>query len=471
MTSQFDQPPRSQIRLRDRVLRAGAWAVSAYGVDLSVRLLSNLILTRLLFPEAFGAVAAALALIFGLSLISDFGVRPVIVQSPRGDEATFLRSAWVFQLWRGIVLWIILVGLCVLISTPAIRGMLPTASVFANRLFPLITAWLGFSFVLSGAESTCIHLNARHLNYRPIVVLELGSRVLSIPIMLIWAWLAPSVWALVGGVLAANFFRLVFSHVWIPGPRMTLSWEKDYLREIVRFGRWIMVSSIGTFISQQSDVILLGILVPGSMLGLYSIAKLLVGAGEGLLERLNSSLTLPILGEVLRKNPSSVRDRYYRFRLPIDLVAGLVSGGLFAAGGFIVNFLYDPRYEQAGIMLQILALGTMSYPFSIISTGFTATGDTHISALVSIIKAASLMACVAIGFFAFGIFGAIGGVALHRIIPSVMIIFFARQRNWVGIWPELRIIPAFVVGILVGKSVVLIAAALGLQNIHQLLHS
>ena len=47
------------MRLRNRILNAGAWTVGSYAVELVTRLLSNLIMTRLLFPEAFGLVAAS----------------------------------------------------------------------------------------------------------------------------------------------------------------------------------------------------------------------------------------------------------------------------------------------------------------------------------------------------------------------------------------------------------------------------
>ena len=200
------------------------------------------------------------------------------------------------------------------------------------------------------------------------------------------------------------------------------------------------------------------------------IAKLLASTGEGLLDGLSGTLALPIFGEVIRKDPSSFRNRYYRFRLPIELTAGLLSGVLFMAGAFIVNFLYDERYAQAGFMLQILALGTLSYPLLIIATAFTVTGDTHISAAISILKAISLFGFIMIGFFAFGMPGAIGGVALHRVIPSVTIVSLAHRRDWIWIRHELRIIPAFLVGVLIGKGLVVLAAAFSIQNIHQIVH-
>jgi O-antigen/teichoic acid export membrane protein len=470
VTLQFVQTIATQARLRDRVLTSGFWTLSGYGVDLCLRLLSSLILTRLLFPEAFGAVAAATALITGLVLISDFGLVAVVVQSPRGDQIDFLRSAWVFQLLRSIVLWIVLVGFCALLGLPPIRNLLPTGSVFADHSFALVTVTLGFGLILGGAESTSIPLNIRRLNYRPVVIINLVTRILTLPIMLLWAWIEPNVWAIIGGNLTATILRVVLSHVFIPGPWMSLNWENDHLREIARFGRWIAVSSFATFIYDQTDIIVLGLLMPGPVLGVYSIAKNLVGAGEGLFDRLNSSLTLPVLSEVLRKDPSNLRDRYYRFRLPIELAAGLFGGFMFAAGHFIINFLYDARYAQAGAMLAVLALGTVLYPFMIIRSAFTATGDTHIVAAVSILQAVSVILCVSVGFFAFGLLGAVAGVALHRIIPSVVIVLLAWKRTWITIQKELRIFPVFLVGVLVGKGLVLMATALGFSNIHQFFH-
>src|SRR5690349_721466 len=119
----IEAPP--QRSLRNRALTAGLWTMGSQAFDLGVSLLSNLVMTRLLFPEAFGLVAAATAPIVGLALISDFGIHAVVVQSPRGEEEEFLRSAWTFQLTRGVLVWVALVGLCVLLTVPAIHRWLP----------------------------------------------------------------------------------------------------------------------------------------------------------------------------------------------------------------------------------------------------------------------------------------------------------------------------------------------------------
>jgi O-antigen/teichoic acid export membrane protein len=450
--------------LRERAFRAGVWTLGAHGFDLAVRLITNLIMTRLLFPDAFGIIAAATAPIVGLGLVSDFGIRAVIAQSALGDQDDFLRSAWVLQLWRGIILWTILAAMCGLLSFPFVHSLLPPHSVYADRSFPLITAVLGLSLILSGAESTAIPLNLRHLNLKPIALLDMAGRILPLPVMVIWAWTLPSVWALVVGGLAGGTARLILSHVAVPGPRMAMKWSRDHFQEIGHFGKWIAVSSFASFVGQQSDVILFGFLLPTSMLGLYFIAKLLAEAGQGLLERLISSLALPVLGEVIRQDRRNLRDRYYKFRLPIDLVAAALGGILLTTGNLIVQLLYDPRYSQAGSMLQVLSIGIAIYPLYQIRTAFTATGETHIPAGISILQAVSLIAAIVTGFVVFGTWGAIVGIATHRLVPSIVILVIAHRRSWINVWQELRIIPIFVIGIIIGELVLAIARAFGLTE-------
>jgi hypothetical protein len=186
-----------------------------------------------------------------------------------------------------------------------------------------------------------------------------------------------------------------------------------------------------------------------------------------LLERVNSSLALPILSEAARKQ-HDIRDQYYRFRLPIELAAASFSGVLFASGDFVVHLLYDPRYAEAGLMVQLLAIGLAVYPLFLIRSAFTVVGDTHIVAGVSVLQAASMIVCMIGGFIIAGPFGAVTGLAVHRIIPSLLILLLASRRHWINPWRELRIVPAFVAGVVAGRFAVTIMTALGIADIAQL---
>ena len=455
--------------LRQRALRAGVWTVASYGVELSTRLLTNLVMTRLLFPDAFGVVAAATALIVGLQLLSDFGVRAVIIQSPHGEDSEFLRSAWTFQFSRGVFLWLVLTIACALLSLSTVHSVLAAASVFANPSFPAVAGMLGLSLILSGIKSTTIPLNIRKLNFRPIVFLDLAARLIPIPVMIAGAYAFPSVWSMVAGSLLGSLLRALLSHVIIPGPRMKLTWRNEHIKEIVAFGKWINLSSVATFVGSQSDVIILGVLLPSPVLGIYYIAKTLSDAIESLLERLNSTMTLPVLGEVIRINPENLKDRYYRFRMPIELVAAGSAGFLFAAGGLMVSVLYDQRYSEAGLMLQILSFGLLIYPFQLIRSAFTAIGKANIVAWVSVLQAVSLVICLSLGYRVYGPLGAIAGVAGSRLFPSLVMLILAQRTNWISPWKELRWIPPYAFGFILGEAATHVFEPVTVMSIRHLL--
>ena len=191
-------------------------------------------------------------------------------------------------------------------------------------------------------------------------------------------------------------------------------------------------------------------------MGVYSIARTLIGAAEGLVERINSSLALSVLGEVLRKNPAELKSKYYRFRLPIEALAALCAGLIFATGPQIIGTLYDSRYSEAGPMLQLLAIGLALYPFQLIRSAFTAIGQTYTVAAVSIIQALSLVSFLILGYLGFGVLGAVAGIAISDVVPSLAFLVLAHRQRWFSLWHEIRSIPIFILGVLLGEIVLMV---------------
>src|SRR6516162_3623745 len=98
---------RESPTLKQRALRAGGWTIVGYGIAQVIRLGSNLIMTRLLVPEMFGVMAIATMVTVILTLLSDIGLQVNIVQSRPGDDPSFLDTAWVVSIVRGLTLWVV----------------------------------------------------------------------------------------------------------------------------------------------------------------------------------------------------------------------------------------------------------------------------------------------------------------------------------------------------------------------------
>ncbi len=90
-----------------RALGGGMFVAGSYVFAQFARLLSNLVLTRLLYPEAFGVMALVMVVLVGLQMFSDVGIGPAISRSPRGDDPDFLNTAWTLNVFRGAFLWLL----------------------------------------------------------------------------------------------------------------------------------------------------------------------------------------------------------------------------------------------------------------------------------------------------------------------------------------------------------------------------
>jgi O-antigen/teichoic acid export membrane protein len=326
--------PPDPTTLKQRVLSAGGWNIAGYGLGQAIRLGSNLIMTRLLVPEMFGVMAIATMVTVVLSLLSDIGLRQNIVQSRRGDDPAFLDTAWVVQIVRGGLLWLIAILLSLALYLANNGGLLPAKSVYASPVLPFVVAVTSLSAIISGFQSTKWATAYRRFDQKRITQIELIAQVIAIPVMIIAGTASRSIWALVAGGLVASVTTMVLSHTWISGHPNRFRCEKDALREMIHFGRWIFVSSAVGIFAANGDRLLLGGVVDAHALGLYVIATLMVGAIAGGVSRFFSMVVLPALSEIARNDPSRLREIYYRLRTTDNrsaLRSAVLRGGRHAA--------------------------------------------------------------------------------------------------------------------------------------------
>ncbi|MAM40791.1 MAG: polysaccharide biosynthesis protein, partial [Erythrobacter sp.] len=151
-----------------------------------IRLGSNLILTRLLFPEAFGLMALVQTFMAGLAMFSDIGIGPSIIQNRRGEDPDFLNTAWTIQVGRGVMLWL---GACAL-AWPAAQ--------FYNepQLLSLMPA-VGLTALIAGFQTTKTVVANRQLRLGRQSAISLATQCIGILVMVVLAWIWPSIWALV----------------------------------------------------------------------------------------------------------------------------------------------------------------------------------------------------------------------------------------------------------------------------------
>lgn len=381
--------------------RGSAWTIGGYAGEQILRLISNLIVTRLLFPEAFGVVAIVWVLIHGLNMLSDVGIGPNVIRHEAGEVPSFLNTAWTIQIARGFALWVF-----------SLLIAYPLSSFYQEPLLAKLIPVAGLTAVCDGFSSTSIYTMNRRLKLAGITMMEFIAHVFGLVVMNLWAWLHPTIWALVGSAVAARLLRTILSQIMLPSTGLRLQWLPKYGKDIFRFGKWVFLSSAMLFFSVQIDRLILGKLLPMKILGVYIIAWTLADAAKQIVVRLSSKVVFPALAQQSHLSREALRARIFQPRLYILLVLGIGLSIAVAFGDLFVELLYDDRYIQAGWMLPLLSLGLWPLFLTLtVSPSLYAIARPHYEAFGHSLRFLFLLAGIPAGFHLIGLPGAVIAIA------------------------------------------------------------
>lgn len=429
--------------LARRALSASAVEVSTYGLAQVIRLASSMILTRILFPEAFGIMAMLSVVLYGLHMLSDVGILQAVIQSDRGEEPAFLHTAFTMQAIRGVALWLMA---CVLTW--------PMSLMFKEPQLLWIIPLGALGSVLYGFTSMRLCLLRREVRPLPIAVVELSAQVLGTVATVFAAYvLKMGVAALVVGTICNSVVHTAGSHLLPHSHRDRFAIEPRARHDILNFGRWIFASSAVTFVAARGDQVLLGRLLGAVNLGFYNIALTLAEAPEALAQRVIGGVLYPLYARIHNERPQDLARAYYRSRLAFDAVLQTSLGGLYALAPWIIDLLYDDRYQGAYPMLQILALrtgfGLMAVPCE---TALTARGLSVYGFRRNSFVAVSVLVFLPIGNWLAGAEGVLWGTALSRVAALVALWPAAKAYGILRLERELLVLVFLGVGYLLGSG-------------------
>ncbi|OEC35036.1 polysaccharide biosynthesis protein [Pseudomonas sp. 21C1] len=439
------------MNLRRRALSASVWNLGALVTSQAMRLGGNLVMARLLMPEMFGVMVIATTVAVVLALLSDMGLRQNIIQSPRGSDPVFLNTAWTVQILRGFVLF----ALSLLVASFAwyaqVINLSPAGSTYAAPELPLVLAVTGFTAVMTGFQSTKLALAFRTFQQRKVVLAEFASQLVGLLVMLVMGYFTRSIWSLVAAGLAATMVSTTLSHVWFHGPANRLQWDSSALKELIAFGRWVLLSSAVGVLAAHGDRIWFGGSMSAAELGVYSIAVLLLGAIEIAVRRLAAAVALPALSELARGGDAvRLRALYYRFRLFIDLALLFACGLLLTLSPLIISWLYDARYADAGNKLAILSLSLFTLRFTLAHQAWLALGLTKYLAVDNLIRFVSLWTLLPLLLALGGTTYALWGVALYSLPTLFFVVYINRRLGLFDVRRELVVLPMLPLGALLG---------------------
>lgn len=394
---------------RAMVVRLG-WTTLGYGAVQVLRLISNVVMARLLAPPIFGLMAVVNTVRTGVELLSDVGILQNIVSNPRGADPRFYNTAWTIQAVRGMLLaacgLILSVPVARFFNHPELATILPVASLF---------------FIFTGFCSTAHALLQKELQVARISIFEVGITFITMVTQIAIALITPTVWALVVGSIVSGASMLVASYLYIPGLRHRIMIDLDCAKQLLRFGKWVFFSSIVYFLAMNFDRLYFAKQISLSQLGVYGIARSLADMISLFVVRASSFVLYPTVAAA-GLAPIDLRRKLLRGRRTLLSCAAIGMGGFIGLSNFIVHLLYDVRYHEAALILPIISIGVW---FGIL----TSTNDSILMgisrpaypALSNAAKLITYVVGVPISFYFYGFFGAIGVISGGEIVKYAVL--------------------------------------------------
>ncbi len=155
--------------LKALAIRGSIWTLAGHGGVLLIRMGRSLIMTRLLFPEVYGLMTLVWAVLTGLQMFADTGIVPTIIRDERGDDPSFLNTAFTTNVLRGLLLWVIS---CVIAH--------PMAAIYHQPALDLILPVTGLTALIHGFVSTAMYTRRRHMDFKRLAILDLSNETIHV---------------------------------------------------------------------------------------------------------------------------------------------------------------------------------------------------------------------------------------------------------------------------------------------------
>ena len=332
--------------LRDRTRRGLIWASAEAGARAVLQIIVLAVLARLLSPQDYGVVGAAMIVVGISTIFSQLGVGPAVVQRAelKRDhlDAAFCVSVILGVLTAG-ALWLLAPALAAFFRIPALVSALHGLAV----VFPVA----GFGVV---SES----LLQRDLRFDLLARAEVVSYGVGYGLVgIVLAWCGWGFWSLVCAQSVQMIVRTDFLfhyHAW--RPRMQC--RRGAVGDLFHFSSGLTVARLANYLATNGDNLVVGRYLGAEALGVYGRAYALMSQPANLIGNVLEKVLFPAMAKVQESNDQLAR--VYRSGVGLLATAMLpASAAIYLLAPEAVELLLGPKWRAVGFPLQIFAAGLL----------------------------------------------------------------------------------------------------------------
>jgi O-antigen/teichoic acid export membrane protein len=327
--------------LKQKAIRGGFAKACAQGGTFAIRLLSVMVLARLLDPKDFGLVGMVTAVIGVLGLFREFGLSTATVQRASVTDEQLSTLFWI-NLLVGAILCLLAIA-----SAPFL------AFFYHEPRLVSVASVLALSFLFNAAGVQHTALLERQMRFTLMSGIDIFSLVCSTTVGIVMALRGFGYWALVVMTLVGPLLSTTcvwIAAAWVPGrPR-----KRAGVGSMLRFGTTITLNGLVMYVAYNLEKVLLGRYWGADVVGLYGRAYQLINIPTDNLNSAIGGVAFSALSRV-QHEPNRLRNYFLRgysfvlaFTLPMTIVCALFADDL-------IRVLLGPKWHGAILIFRLLA--------------------------------------------------------------------------------------------------------------------
>ncbi|MBR5140064.1 MAG: lipopolysaccharide biosynthesis protein [Clostridia bacterium] len=329
-----------------KVGRAVAWSSAAEFLSKLITPIVNMVLARLLTPDAFGIVATITMVISFAEVFTDAGFQKYIIQKEFADDDALDRSTNV-AFWTNFLMSLLA---CVIIF------------VFRHDLARLVgSEGLGNSLSISSLMIILVSFSSiqmarykRDFDFKTLFVVRIGGTLIPLLVTLPAAIILKNYWAIIIGNIAVHIFNAIILTVkskWKP----KFEYSFALFKQMFSFSAWTLVESISIWLTSYIDIFIVGSYLSDFYLGLYKTSMTTVNSYMGII----TAAVTPVLFSALSRsqnNEDEFKDTYYRFQRMTAVFVFPMGIGMLLFSELVTLILLGNQWMEAAPFVGLWAL-------------------------------------------------------------------------------------------------------------------
>ena len=307
---------------------------------------TNMILARLLTPEAFGVIATVIIVISFADMLTDSGFQKYLIQHEFETNREKIQSINV-AFWTNLLISFFLWFVIVIYSEPI-------ATLVGNKGLGMVIAIAGISLPLTSFSSIQMAIYRRGLDYRTLFYVRIIGVCIPFIVTIPLAILGYSYWSLIAGTICGNLVNAVFLTIkskWKP----TLFYNFLILKKMLSFSIWSLAEAISIWSTTYIGTFIVAGALNNYYLGLYNTTMITVNGILAIITTATTSVLFSSLSRLQNNNNEFIKV-FLKFIRLIAMIILPMGVGIFIYRDLLTEILLGKQWQEASFFVGLWGL-------------------------------------------------------------------------------------------------------------------